>query len=269
MLAPPSRTPGPRTAPPSTTAPSPDVGRGALLFARIRLWIGVAVLGLGAVGELSRQLQSWGTRDHRFDPAWMFYFAGAAGLALRVFWARYLAICFCAAIMAITFFYGPFPFVAFAFGAPFIALLSGRTMRALFEDHPGWLNRWANRLDARVARLRILFVAQSVAIALLWAAGDRLSPLATPISIAAGASLAGLVLLRTWGALAVAPVLAGQLWLATESVGLHPHRGSPPGWAFSLALFAACAATLVVIAPLLVACVRALRPARSTARSRD
>lgn len=225
----------------------------------------MTLLGLGAVGEVSRQLQSWGTPTYRFDPAWLFYFAGATGLALRVFWARYLAICFCAAIMAITFFYGPTPAAAFAFGAPFIALLSGRTMRALFEERPGWLNRWANRLDARVARLRILFVAQSVVIALLWAANEQLSPFAVPLSIAASVSLVGLVLLQAWGALAVAPVLAAQIWVTAQGVGLHPHRGSPPGWVFSLVLFAACAATLVVIAPLLAACARSLRPARATA----
>ena len=239
----------------------PHVSPRRLLLARVRQWTAVVVLGLGAVAELSRQLQSWSTPSYHFDPAWMFYFAGATGLALRVFWARYLAICFCSAIMAVTFFYGPTPASAFAFGVPFIALLAGRTMRALFEENPGWLNRWANRLDARVARLRVLFVAQSVAVGLLWAAGDRLSPLAMPLSVAAGVSLVGLVLLQVWGALAIAPLIAAQIYVATQSIGLHPHRGEPPGWAFTAVLFAACALSLVVIAPLLRASFLALRSA--------
>src|SRR5262249_26559805 len=147
-----------------------------VILARVRQWLAAAILLVCAVHaiwwqvEVYRYFRSY----YAFDPAPIFYLAGAVGLALRVFWARYLAICFAVAIVTIQL-WGPDPLPTLACGAMLVAILSGRTMRDLFEGRHGRLNRWAADVDRRVARLRILFIAQSVALALLFAARFQLS----------------------------------------------------------------------------------------------
>ncbi|MFO0617621.1 MAG: hypothetical protein U0414_33815 [Polyangiaceae bacterium] len=219
------------------------------VLARVRLWLAVLILSIGGVSEFARQTGAFGEKVAPLDPAWIFYLTGAVGLGLRVFWARYLAICFVVAISAITVFWGVEPLVAFAV-APFALLLAGRRMRALYEDHPGWMNRWAAKLDARIARLRVLFVAQAVAMGLIWAAHEGLSPIAWPLAISAGLALVGLVLQHTWAVVAIAPIIVLEASLAIAKAGVLVHRGAPPAWSFTAVLLTACAASAIVVAPL-------------------
>lgn len=228
-------------------------------LARVRLWFAVLLLSIGGVSELSRQLAAWSEPHSRFDPAWLFYFAGALGLGVRLFFARYLAICFACAIAGVTFFYGPEPLAAFAFPLPFIALLSGRRMRAIFEESPGRFNRWAAGVDRRIALLRALFVAQSIVMGLLWASRDQLWSGAQALTVAAGVSIVGLVLQQTWGALVVAPVLVAETWLGVVSASVRAHRGDPPEWVFTTVLLAMAGISWLVLGPLLAGFVRRVR----------
>lgn len=228
-------------------------------LARVRLWFAVLLLTIGGVTELSRQLSCWSDPGFRFDPAWLFYFAGAVGLGTRLFFARYLAICFASALAGVTFFFGPEPLAALAFPLPFIALLSGRRMRALFEDSPSRFNRWAAGVDRRVALLRVLFVSQSIVMGLLWASRDQLWSGAQGLATLAGVSLVGLVLQQTWGALAVAPVLVAEAWLGVVSASVRAHRGDPPEWLFTTVFLAMVAVSWLVVAPLLVGFARRVR----------
>ena len=244
-------------------SPSTGPSRWKLVLARIRQWLAVAVLLFGAWDVGSAQLRMYASRWDalRADPAPLFYLAGGVGLALGMFWARYLAICFATAILAIDVFSARSSVSWLAAGLGFIALLSGRTMEGLFEGRTGRLNRWAAGVDHRVARLRLLFVAQSVVIGLIWAAASRLSPGARPLAVAATLTLGGLVLQRTWAALLLAPIIGLEACLAAQTVGVRIHFGAPPPWTFTATLFVACAVSLAVISPMLAAFARKLRGA--------
>jgi hypothetical protein len=242
--------------------PSPGPSLGALRFARVRLGLAVVVMLAGAFDVTRTQLEIHRSFPafYSFDPAPIFYLAGAVGLALRWFWARYLAICFAVAIIAVNVFWGPTAKVL-AIGLPFLALLAGPTMRALFEGRAGRLNRWAAELDRRVARLRLLFVAQSVVLALLFAAAGWLPRGALPLVAAAGLTLGGLVFQRTWAALAMAPIVVLEGALAVRSIGVELPSLALPAWSFPLTLLVACGVSLAVIAPMLRAFGRKLRGA--------
>lgn len=231
-----------------------------VLFAHVRRWLAVALMALGAVDMVRWQVHHYQYHGHcSFDPAPIFYLAGAMGLALRVFWARYLSICFAVAMLSLRFFWGPDTVGWFAVGLPFIALLSGRSMWELFEGRAGRLNHWAADLDRRVARLRVLFVAQSIVLALLYAMGQRLSPGVVPLVVAAGLAIVGLVFQRTWAVLAIAPVIGLELCLAVRSIGAPIPVDDHLAWCFTAVLLVACAASLAVVSPLLWSFWRKLR----------
>jgi hypothetical protein len=236
-------------APRSDTMP-----RWLLILARVRQWIAVALLTYGAVVMSAREIKSLIAQplaSYDFDPAALFYLAGAIGFAVRAFWARYLAICFAIALLTLDVFWRDPASVWSAFGVGAILLVSGRSMRALFEQRDSRLNRWATVVDARIHRLRGLFIAQAIALAMLWAAGSTLSTIARPLTLVAGLAIGGLVFQRAWGALLLAPVLAGEAYLAVLAFGQKVHLGDPPAWAFPAVLLAVVIVSLAVLAPFL------------------
>ncbi|APR80813.1 Hypothetical protein A7982_06160 [Minicystis rosea] len=196
------------------------------------------------------------------DPAPIFYTVGAVGLALRLFWARYLAICFAAAVLSVRVLCDGIS-EANLFALGIVVLLSGRSMQSLFEARAARLNHWATELDRRVTRLRMLFVAQAVAIGLIFGWGRWLSPGAVPLVGAAGLTIFGLVFQRTWGVLAIVPVIGLEACLAVRSTQVRLPLIAFPSWCFTAVLSVACAVSLAVIAPLLWALGQKLRgPAR-------
>jgi hypothetical protein len=226
----------------------------------VRQWLAALLAAAGAFFDIKSQI--WliqnSTEPYELDPSPLFYVAAAIGLALRAFWARYLAICFAAAIITVKLFWFSDPIAPIAVRLAFILLLSGASMRSLFEESAGGQSRWARNADERIGRLRLLFVAQAVALALIWAPGDHLSPIARPLAIAAGLVLAGLVLQQTWAALLVVPVVGLELYLASRSFGVRVHWGLPPAWSYPATLVATSILSLVVVSPFLRGFVRKL-----------
>ena len=244
---------------PTERAPSSSPPRHRIVITWLRLGLAMAILAVGAVRVVVAAARAY--PHNELDPAPLFYLAGILGLGLRLFWARYLVICFVASITAIGVVWGSQPGATAAVGLLLIASLSGRTMRALFEERAARMNRWAGQLDRRVGRLRLLFVAQSLGMGLLWAIGSRLSPSAVPLVVAAGVVLVGLVFQRTWAALAVAPVILLEGALAVKSFSATIPYSDLPSWVFGSILLLAVGVSLVVIAPLLWAIGQKLRSA--------
>jgi len=218
------------------------------------------MLAVGGVTALRFQarLLAWPPRMYQLDPAPLFYFAGAVGLALRTFWARYLAICFASAIMAIAFLWSPDRFGVFATGFAMIALLSGKTMRAMFDERALRSTHWVADLDVRVHLLRYLFVWQAVALALLFAGRTKLSLVAGPTIVIAGLALAGLVFQRTWAVLLMTPALLLDVYLAATNIRSLNDLGAQLPWGFPYLLFLSCWVSFVVLAPLLKAFIQRL-----------
>jgi hypothetical protein len=228
-------------------------------LARVRQWVAVAFLAAGVVSVADAQIHL--LRDapayHQHDPALFLYAAGALGLALRAFWARYLAICVAAAITTIQVVSGWRVSSSSLLMLAFILLLSGRSMRGLFEGRAGARNRWAADLDRRIARLRVLFVAQSMVLGLVWAAAPDVSPIGRPLTLVAGLALAGLVFQRTWGALLLVPVLAAEIYLAAAAVRVG--WGFAPEGCLPALLVALSGLSAVLLAPLLRAFAERVR----------
>lgn len=240
---------------PTDRAPSSSPPRHRIVITWLRLGLAMTMLAVGAARVVLAAVDAYPHTD--FDPAPLFYAAGILGLGLRLFWARYLVICFVASITAIRVVCGSEPGAPLVVGLVLIASLSGRTMRALFEERAARMNRWAGQLDRRVGRLRVLFVAQSVVMGLLWAIGSRLSPGAIPLVVVAGAVLVGLVFQRTWAALAAAPVILIEGALAVQGFGASASRSDLQAWVLLLAV----GVSFIVIAPLLWAIGQKLRSA--------
>ena len=226
-------------------------------LAIVRQVLATLVLAVGAVTSTIRVAPSY--LDGRpfwtaLDPAPLFYLAGAIGLALGLFWARYLAICFAISICTVNFFWMQHGYVVSAAGALFVALLAGERMRARFEGNGGRWNRWVHDVDARIGRLRLLFVAQSLAIGQLFAARGYLPDVPSLVVVGhACVARAGLVFHRTWAALLIAPVLVAEAWLAYLSASADLNLVNPPAWSFPAALGVACVASAAVVAPLWIA----------------
>lgn len=226
--------------------------RWLMRLAHVRQWLAVALLTLGVLSVARSQvlfLRDLPLSHFDPDPAVLLYLAGAVGLAVRAFWARYLAICVALAILTIQVFWSAAWSVTVVTGLAFILLLSGPSMRSHFEDRPGQLHGWTAGLDQRIGRLRILFVAQSMALAMLWVPGAALSPIGRPVTLLAGLALAGLVFQRTWGALLMPVILVAEVLLALLFGGLSLPWRAPPAWCFTLTLLAAAGTSAVVIAP--------------------
>jgi hypothetical protein len=154
----------------------------------------------------------------RLDPATaLLYTLSLAGLGLRLFWGRFLTICFCGILAAITVLRlahlgiggMPLGFWLQLAGFPLVvALLAGHRMQAFFEGRPSRFNRWAGAAP-RLYRLRWLIFAQAVTLELVYG-GDLVSPaLRLPLLVLGAAALGGLAFQKTWGLLlAVALCLA-------------------------------------------------------------
>jgi hypothetical protein len=251
-------------------APAAPTSRWLLVLAHVRQWVAVAFLGWGAIAEWRAHIDIEKLFAHPEtlrdqDPAVLLYLVGAIGLAVRAFWARYWAICILYALLTVHLFWGEVLTQATAFHVGFILLLSGHSMKSLFEQRESTLNRWGTEVDARIHRLRGLFIAQSIALALIWAPGSTLSPIARPLIVVAGLALAGLVFQRTWGALLLLPVLAVEAYLATLTFGQRVHWGDPPAWAFPATLLAGVVVSLAVLTPFLRGIVRTLATERPRA----
>jgi hypothetical protein len=150
----------------------------------------------------------------RFDPAaTAFYALAVGGVALRLFWARFLTICFCSILAGLTLLRGAIAsdlasaelWLQIGPLALAVALLAGRRMQAFFEGRPGCFNRWAGA-SPRLYRLRWLILVQAVALELLYGGNIVETGLRVPLLALGGAAILGLMFHKTWGLL-----LAGAL----------------------------------------------------------
>lgn len=247
----------------ATTAadtPPPGLSRRRRLFANARLAVVVSafLVGAGAVVWSQVDLYLAHTRPFRVDPAPFFYLTAAIGLACRAFWARYLTISFAAALTSLNVVFGPMPLASAAGGLAFVALLSGPTMRDLFDARPSPKNGWAVATDARVTRLRALFVCQAVAIAFLWYHDG----VPAAVTAAACIALAGLAFHRTWAVLMLVPVLVFEACVGL-GLGVGPGPASWPNaltpWAYGATLVVAASVSFALVAPLLWAFGKKMR----------
>ena len=197
------------------------------------------------------------------DPAHLFYPLAVAGLGLRLFWGRYLAICFSLNLLLLAFFRDvAFCHQLLALGAV-VPLLAGRSMERLFEgQRRSRFNRWAGA-DPRVRRLRWLVLLQSLALTLVCctALGRAVFPPAPRLALIVllGAGLVGMALQKTWSLflLAIAALVELPLLAATTGELLDVAAAtSCVGW---LALVAA--GWLIVAAATVGSLVLALPPA--------
>ncbi len=141
--------------------------------------------------------------------ALLFYSVALVGVALRFFWARTLTIIFFSELSLVwlvgwpargRLFYEP----ADAFTLPpvvaVIGLLSGKSMRQLFEDRPGRFNLWSES-DSRLERVRWLIFVE-VSLVTLFYGFPLVPPWGRGLAVLAGAaSVAGLVGQRRWALL--------------------------------------------------------------------
>jgi hypothetical protein len=230
-------------------------------MAWVRLVLAIALLILGATPLLSSQ--AWMIASPRFrpdqlDPAILFYGVGAVALGLRVFWARYLVICFATALLSMACLWRPSP-IGLLTNVALVALLSGPSMRALFEERTPDPRRWAATLDPRVQGLRVLFIVQSVALAILFGARPQLSSAAGPTVVLAGVAIAGLVFQRTWAVLCMTAALGLEAYVGVTAMGGRVQVAADVPWAIPALLLMACGGSLIVLAPFQRAIWRQLR----------
>jgi hypothetical protein len=235
-----------------------------MVLARIRQIVAILMLA-AAAGEFFifyfSVAVSGGVR-HWLDPAVLFYPLAILGLALRLWWARYLTICFVASMFAIQLLHGHLCWPVLAGGAVFMLLLGGRSMRRLFDERPGRFNRWAGAQE-RVYRLRWLILAQSVALGIFWSLHFELGlPFIGVVALAA-AGLLGMALQKVWGMvlLGLATLAEGALTVAigielSRLPGDHLTRQALPTVA---AMAALVVISLVLAAPFWLRFVRRLR----------
>jgi hypothetical protein len=202
------------------------------------------------------------------DPAaTLLYPIGVAGLALGIFWARYFVICFCASLAAIRLagadWYGAWsqPWLWLQVGGPLLlaGLLVGPSMRRRFEGRGAWLNRWGELLESRLdLQLRLLIVAQSVALGLVY--GWRgLAPTTAGAVVGLGAlALLGLLLLRTAALLPLAAAFVAEGVFLADLLA-QPQVTSHDATVMPLVLGAALLGSVIASAPLLRKAARLLR----------
>ncbi len=196
------------------------------------------------------------------DPATLLYPLMLVGLALRLFWARYLVLCFCTGIFGMSLAAGQLHALSLLGLASLAALLAGPGMRALFEGRPTRLNLWA--APARTTgRLKLAMLGQSLALGVLWPT-VLLHPLrAYPLhALALGLALVGVLALiaqRGWSLFPLLAACAVEAVLALR-LGLSPHllEGPLDGMRTAGILAAATVVSAVVLLPALVRAWRAL-----------
>lgn len=201
-----------------------------MVLARIRQIVACCMLAAAAGFFFYR----WGTvslqNGPRFwlDPAVVFYPLALIGLSLRFFWARYLTLCFAISMFAIKLAFGGLgnlELLPTAAGALFVLLLSGESMRQLFDERPGRFNRWVG-VSAQVHRLRWLILAQSVSLGLIWGLHFEFGWIALGVAGLAAAGLLGMVFQKTWGLALLGLATLGELGV-TALIGLELSRASP------------------------------------------
>lgn len=229
----------------------------------IRLVLAIAILTVAFANYLHAH-RVW-PAELLTDPSTIFYPLMLAGLMLRLFWARYLVLCFCAGILGMQIAAGLLhPLSLLALGA-LAALLSGGSMRALFEGRSSRWNRWT--APARTTgRLKLAMLSQAVALGVLWPT-FRFHPLeAYPLNaIALGLALTGTLALIGQRGFALIPLLAA---CAAEGVlavrlGLAPQLLAGPldGARTAAILGAAVVLSVAVLFPALVRAWRGLTSA--------
>jgi hypothetical protein len=224
----------------------------------IRLVLAIAILASSFAAYLHLH-RGWPAALLR-DPSTIFYPLMLAGLALRLFWARYLVLCFCAGILGMQLAAGQLnPLALLGLGA-LVALLSGGSMQALFEGKRSRWNRWA--APARTTgRLKLAMLSQAAALGVLWPTLHAHPLHAHPLNaVALGLALAGTLALigqRGWSLIPLLAACAVEGALAVR-LGLAPERlEGPLDGARTAAILGA--AVVVSVAVLLPALVRAWR----------
>jgi len=213
------------------------------MLARVRHLL--ALLAVAAAASIWL-LRHGDTASLAQDPATpVFYALSLVGLAFRWFWARYLVLGFAGAMLAIDLSAGLW--LAAAGSTALITLLVGPGMRALFEGRATRLNRWA-RAHPLIERIKPLFLAQAVALGLLYAYRAPLdAPVAIVLTLALGGlGLIGLVWHRVWGVLLLLPALVLEATAAAAGFGV-----CGVGWRAPLMIWIAVAASLLLLLPLL------------------
>jgi hypothetical protein len=249
------------------------------MAARIRQLLALALLVHHAVdyfmyprehGLTTDLAWDWGTLLG--DPATpAFILLSLVGVGLRLFWGRYLTICFSAALLVV---HAPHLYwfiqeeaLARELLMPMgrlavILLLSGRSMAAFFEQRPSRFNRWAGA-DPRIVRLRYLILVQALFVGFAYAVRSPGDVMMSAILVLGGLGLLGLTFLKTWslfalaGAMALEAIVVGQLvWCAAQ-----PRKFLPLGFfAVVAAVFALLLLVSVVLAaPFLRRVLRQLR----------
>jgi hypothetical protein len=199
------------------------------------------------------------------DPTNYFFLLSLAGVGLRLFWGRYLAICFMVNLLVLGLVRGhpllePVPLAV----AAVVLLLAGRRMHVHFEGRAtGRLNRWA-AAHPTVYRLRWLVLLQSTMLALVFCAAafgpepwSRFG-LGGVIAVA----LLGMVFQKTWALLLLLVVAVLELALVVR-FGVDLVEFLPCGsWGdlagFSL-LLALAVGSLVLALPMARVALRRLR----------
>jgi hypothetical protein len=198
-----------------------------MVLARIRQIIACCMLAAAAGYFFLHYISvfpSHGPR-HWLDPAVIFYPLALIGLSLRFFWARYLTICFAISMFSIKLVFGGpsnLELLPTAAGALFVLLLSGESMRRLFDERPGRFNSWVG-VSAQVHRLRWLILAQSVALGLFWGLHFELGWMALGVVGLAATGLLGMVFQKTWGLALLGLATLGELGV-TAFLGLELSR---------------------------------------------
>jgi len=160
------------------------------------------------------------------DPATpVFILLSMVGVGLRLFWGRYLAICFSAVLLLVhaprLFWFFQDELAASEWLIPLgrvavILLLSGSSMAAFFEQRPSSRhNRWAGA-DPRVVRLRYLVLAQALFLGFFYAARPMVDEMMVAILFVGGMGLLGLTFLKTWSLLALAGAMVLEAWVVLD-----------------------------------------------------
>lgn len=242
--------------------PEQETGRGQT-FSWIRLCLVVLLVVLAAANYFMHMAHRPLALLH--DPSTLLYPVAILGLSLRLFWARFLTICYVVGLAVMQ--------SAWAFADPrlvtgalvVVLLLAGEPMRAMFEGRSGRYNRWADRI-AHVEPLKRVFILQSVALAVLFPAAqiaDATVGLLAATLVLASLGVIGLVFQRAWALVALAAAAGLEAWVAATTLGELASTGRfaecpATPWP-ELAVGVAATGSLLVLAPFFGDMIRFLR----------